>query len=391
MKKVVKYEKSFAFLYPNIAKEWHSTKNRIKPNEISGHSDEKVWWLYPYDDPITGKHFDFEWDARIKHRTRGQGCPFLTGKRIWLGFNDLRTRDPELAAQWHPTKNGDLTPETVMQYSNKKVWWFYPYDDPITGKHFDFEWEEKISNRSMKGYGCPFLNGQAVWPGFNDLRTRNPELAAQWHPIKNGDLTPEMVMQYSNKKVWWFYPYDDPVTGKHFDFEWPAYIVNRNRQPECPFLNGQAVWSGFNDLRTRDPELAAQWHPTANGDLTPEMVTQYSKKTVWWFYPYDDPVTGKHFDFEWSAVIYSRKSDCGCPFLCGKKAWKGFNDLATIRPELAKEWHPTKNRFVKMETLTKNSGKKVWWLCSNCGNEWRISVDSRAGGNNCPKCQRNNF
>jgi hypothetical protein len=31
----------------------------------------------------------------------------------------------------------------------------------------------------------------------------NPELAKQWHPDKNGDLTPDDVLPGSNKKVWW--------------------------------------------------------------------------------------------------------------------------------------------------------------------------------------------
>ena len=48
---------------------------------------------------------------------------------------------------------------------------------------------------------------------FKDLR---PDLAEQWHPTKNGDLTPEMVSEYSNREVYWLLSYDDPVTGAHF-------------------------------------------------------------------------------------------------------------------------------------------------------------------------------
>ena len=46
---------------------------------------------------------------------------------------------PDLAKQWHPTKNGDLKPMDVTYGSKKKVWWYLPYDDPKTKKHFDFE------------------------------------------------------------------------------------------------------------------------------------------------------------------------------------------------------------------------------------------------------------
>jgi hypothetical protein len=73
--------------------------------------------------------------------------------------------------------------------------------------------------------------------GINDLATVNPELAKEWHPTKNGDLTPDMVNVDSNRKVWWQLPYDDPKTGEHFDFEWEATVANRNKGMGCPFLN----------------------------------------------------------------------------------------------------------------------------------------------------------
>mgnify|MGYP000568021716 FL=1 len=78
--------------------------------------------------------------------------------------------------------------------------------------------------------------------------------------------------------MWWLCKYDDPVTGRHFDFEWKTDINSRNNGSECPFLSGHAVWKGFNDLRTINPEVAAQWHPTKNGDLKPTQVTANSAK-----------------------------------------------------------------------------------------------------------------
>ena len=112
----------------------------------------------PYDDPVTGEHFDFEWKAAIASRTSGAGCPFLSSRAVWPGFNDLATVNPELAAQWHHDKNGNLTPKDVSAYCNKIVWWEYHYDDPITGKHYVFEWKARVADR-VNGSGCPFLSG----------------------------------------------------------------------------------------------------------------------------------------------------------------------------------------------------------------------------------------
>ena len=47
---------------------------------------------------------------------------------------------PELAAQWHPTKNGEKTPADVTAGSGEKVWWTCP-------KGLDHEWEAAESHR----------------------------------------------------------------------------------------------------------------------------------------------------------------------------------------------------------------------------------------------------
>ena len=381
---------------PKLAREWHPTKNgNLTPQDVTCGSREKVWWLLPYDDPKTGKHFDFEWQNTVYERMKGCNCPFLShNPKVWSGFNDLATVNPQLAREWHPTKNGKLTPCDVTSNSNKKVWWLYSYDDPKTGKHFDFEWYASIQSRTL-GQGCSFLCGKSVWIGFNDLASCNPKLAREWHPTKNGDLTPQDVTCGTSKKVWWLLSYDDPNTGKHFDFEWQASIANRNNGSGCPFLDectNHEIWAGFNDLETRNSQLAREWHPTKNGDLTPQDVTCGSSKKVWWLLPYDDPNTGKHFDFEWQATISSRNNGTGCPFLSGKSVWLGFNDLTSCNPKLAREWHPTKNGNLTPQDVTCGSREKVWWLLpyddpktgKHFDFEWQASISSRNNGNGCP-------
>ena len=375
--------------HPDLAAEWHPTKNgNLTPDKVTYGSKKVVWWFLPYDDPETGKHFDFEWEAPICVRIAEKGCPFLCGQAVWPGYNDLATNYPDLAAEWHPTKNSDLQPSGITCGSNQKVWWYFPYDDPETGKHFDFEWEAKVSNR-VEGNGCPFLCGKAVWPGYNDLATKRPDLAAEWHPTKNGDLKPTGITYGSPQKVWWWFPYDDPETGRYFDFEWEATVTSRAKGTGCPFLSGCAVWPGYNDLATKCPDLAAEWHPAKNGALEPTGITCSSNQKVWWHFPYDDSETGRHFDFEWEATVTSRASGIGCPFLSGRAVWPGYNDLATKCPEIAKEWHPTLNRRKTPERTYQYARRKVWWQCSKCGHEWRSAVYSRTiDERGCPECRK---
>ena len=388
-----------ASVRPDLAKQWHPTKNgNLRPTEVAVNSMKKVWWLFSYDVQMSysvkhlrGKHYDFEWNTTVANRSKGNGCPFFNGHAVWSGFNDLQTVNPELAKQWHPTKNGSLKPTEVTSNSNRKVWWLFPYDDPKTGKHFNFEWQESIFYRNKTDVSCPFLSGQAVWPGFNDLQTVNPELAKQWHPTKNGNLKPTEVTCGATKRVWWIFPYDDPETGMRHDFEWQASIQSRNHGSGCPYLSHQLIRKGFNDLQAVNPELVKQWHPTKNGNLKPTEVTANSNKKVWWLLPYDDPKTGKHFDFEWRASIHNRNFGSGCPCLNGQTICKGFNDLATINPELAAQWHPTKNGDLKPTDITSGSKKKVWWLFpyddpktgKHFDFEWQASVNNRTKHNSC--------
>ena len=319
-------------------------------------------------------------------------------------FVSLAEARPDLAKEWNYEKNGDLKPEDVSCGCNKKVWWKLPYDVPddypvehLRGKHFEFEWEASINNRT-RGAGCPYFYGR-VWKGFNDLQTVNPELARQWHPTKNGNLTPTQIAAKSNKKVWWLFPYDDPNTGKHFEFEWQAIISSRNAGLGCPFISGKAVWEGFNDLQTVNSELARQWHPTKNGDLKPTQVTANSNKMAWWTLSYDVPLDypvkhlrGKHFDFEWQAKVHDRNKGYGCPYLNGRAVWEGFNDLQTVNPELAAQWHPTKNGNLKPTQVPTGSGRKIWWLLpyddpkiEKCFNlEWLATINHRNNGSGCP-------
>jgi hypothetical protein len=55
------------------------------------------------------------------------------------------------------------------------------------------------------------------------------------------------------------------------------------------------------------------------------------------------------------------------------------------RPDLIKEWHPTKNGKSNPINVTCDHEEQVWWLCEN-GHEWEATVKSRKGGDRCPFC-----
>ena len=158
--------------------------------------------------------------------------------------------------QWHPVRNRGVTPDEVPAGSHRHVWWMCKQGH---------EWQAEVRCRTLYGNGCPFCANRAVLTGFNDLATLYPELAAEWHPTKNGALTPEQVLAGSEKRVWW-------QCGR--GHAWQTSVSTRTRANcRCPVCTGRTVLAGENDLATLSPELAAEWHPTLNGALTPDMVT----------------------------------------------------------------------------------------------------------------------
>ena len=133
---VIKGTNDLQTVNPTLAKEWNYEKNgNLTPMDVLSHSDKKVWWK-------CGK--GHEWESTIDHRTNGRGCPYCSGRKILVGYNDLSTINPVLASEWNHERNGDLKPENFTANSGKKVWW------KCKSGH---EWEAKIQNRN-NGRGC---------------------------------------------------------------------------------------------------------------------------------------------------------------------------------------------------------------------------------------------
>lgn len=277
----------------------------------------------------------------------------------------------KLLNEWHYERNLPLRPEDVSYGSNRIVWW------KCSNHLCNHEWQTHINSRSIRGDGCPVCAGKKVKVGFNDLATLRPDLAAEWHPTKNGELTPYKVTLQSNKKVWWI---------DKLGHEWPAVISHMTgRNDRCPFCINKKVSQGFNDLLTLRPDIAKEWNYEKNGDLRPENVMPGSNKKVWW--KCSNPDCGD----EWEAQISRRCSrGSGCPVCDGKKVKVGFNDFATAFPLIADEWHSTKNGGLTPSDVTKSSNKRVWWKCGNplCGHEWKTTVYHRSKGQGCPKCNK---
>lgn len=243
--------------HPALAREWHTELNGdLIAAMVSAGSAKKAWWLCP------NKH---AYRAEINQRARTgspSGCPYCANRKLLVGYNDLRTTHPELAAEWHPTLNAGLSPTDIVAGTGRKIWWQCP------AQH---AYESAASSR-VSGRGCPYCANVRIWQGFNDLETLAPNVAAQWDHARNSSLTPAEVGAGSPRKAWWLCP-----LGHSFQ----SAINQRFKGSGCPYCSDKRVLPGFNDLPTRYPALATEWHPTKNGPLLPSMVLPGNNKR-WW-------------------------------------------------------------------------------------------------------------
>ena len=126
-----------------------------------------------------------------------------------------------------------------------------------------------------------------------------------------------------------------------------------------------------------------EWDYSKNSKL-PSQLKEHSDYLASW--------CCKKCGYRWKAKVNERtRSDgiaTGCPLCNGNVVVKGFNDFATLKPDLLKEWDFSKN-VLSPYSVRSGSGKKVWWKCSECGYEWSATIISRARkGYGCPICGR---
>ncbi|MFE4077021.1 zinc-ribbon domain-containing protein [Peribacillus sp. YIM B13477] len=213
----------------DILKEWDE-RNAKEPKDYVPGSHYKAHWIY-------SKNSEHRWTLEIRLRNKGAKCPFCTNQRV-SKENNLAVLNPELAAEWHPTKNGELTPEQVVPGAGKKVWW-------RCSKHPKHEWPARITDRN-DGRRCPYCTNRKVCE-TNNLSVVNPSLAAEWHPTKNGDLTPYDVVFGSGHKVWW--------KCKEKGHEFPNRVVARQTRG-CRHCSNSLVCDD-NNLVVLNPEMQA--------------------------------------------------------------------------------------------------------------------------------------
>jgi hypothetical protein len=175
-----------ATVRPWLVKEWDFTANGdVKPTDLFPGSPYLAHWICP-----AGHRYI----TKVNNRAAGQrsGCGICSNKVVAPGINDLQSQSPELMKEWDwDADNPDPTTLSVRSraYANWKC-------------ALGHKWRTTVAKRSGRGQGCPFCSNSRLLPGFNDLATLNPSLAAEWDHSKN-ENPPSQYLARSSSKVWW--------------------------------------------------------------------------------------------------------------------------------------------------------------------------------------------
>jgi hypothetical protein len=196
---------------------------------------------------VAGSHKRLEWQCAEGHtwvavpysRTgkKPKGCPTCANRVLKVGFNDLETKHPELAAEafgWDP--------KSVVAGTHKRFKW------KCKVGHI---WENSVMARS-RGRGCPYCSNTYLLVGFNDLASNFPELVKE---VDGWD--PTAYVFGTDKRMPW---------KCSLGHEWITSISKRTfgEATNCPTCSGRKLLQGFNDLATTFPEMASEadgWDP----------------------------------------------------------------------------------------------------------------------------------
>jgi len=411
-------DKSLEALRTDVAAEWDHEKNGdLLPSSVSCGSGRTVWWRC--GDGHT-------WKARVSHRAKGVGCPYCSG-RLATAIENLATVHPNLAAEWHTSRNVGRGANEFRPNSGKKAWWICKRGH---------EWESVIQSRA-KGAGCPYCAAQVsrlelrvftelqrIFENVEhkvricglecDVLIHGVQYAVEidgfyWHQESyERDKAKETTLAKHGVQLWRLREKGLDTWGQNhvqFDNSMPSkaivdkllrrmspFVTNRDKSRISAYLKTEQLLGDLEfgrlfaalpgppmerSLATKRPELASQWAIDKNLPLSPEDFSEFSHRKVWW------RCKKGHI---WRASIASRSNGNGCPYCAGQRATKKTS-LATTHPLIAREWHPDRNKPLTPEDVTKGSGKRLWWQCCH-GHEWQAQIYNRTNGTACPECRR---
>ena len=305
-------------------------------DSLTARSNQKVWW----NCKICGN----SWFAtiasqndKIKH-----GCPFCLGRYVIKGQTDLESQHPEVLKEWDFDKN-EVKPSEVSCFSTRKVCW--------KCSECGNSWSATVANRISRRSGCPKCNIE----GVNSFCEQ-----ALFFYIKkvyadaiNGDNHIGMELDVYI-----------PSIGKAIEYDGEVWHRNKKKIKIDEKKNQLCKDNGIELIRIREPniqEMDGCKVFVRDDSTTDASLGKVIQETLIY-------LSGTMLDVDVTRDM---------PLILEQFATKKYeNSLLYNYPNVAMEWHPTKNGLLTPDRVNKGSRYKVWWL-GKCGHEWQMAVSDR--------------
>ena len=327
---------------------WDVEKNNesgISPDTLKEYSHQSAWWR------CQNGH---TYQMVIYSKREGRDCPYCTNRKVLEGYNDILTTHPEIAKQWDYDSNGDLLPTMISHGSDRIVFWVCEYGH---------KWQQRVAART-RGSACPVCNME------NSCSLKELKV---FYYIKK--YFKDTVLCYSNNDVG-LTEIDIYIPSLRIGIEYDGQAWHKDtcrdkskdnicqelniklfriREPECPKYTSSCVFMHLDNL----------------DDVALSTIIINILETLGIKHP--------HVDFdkdmrEITELMFYKRKD---------------NSLAEKYPNIAEEWHKTKNGHLTPHNVYYGSVKQVWWACSVCGHEWATTVNGRTNnGRGCPNCAK---
>lgn len=238
--------------HPGIAAEV-SPRSDLGATNVSSGSTKMLLWLCPEQ---------HEYLATPAARVRGRGCPYCAGKKVLVGYNDVATTRPDIAAEW--AEENSLCPTEVTVGSQKVITWQCPQDDLHVYSMPVYKRKER---------GCPYCAGKRVAPG-QSLFDKHPALEREF--AATNTIQPHTVTEGSSRKLEWV------CAQGH---TWTQSAKNRVKGYKCPVCTNKKLLPGVNDFATQQSQgVMSEWDYDKNG-IAPDSFILGKGKKSWWKCP----------------------------------------------------------------------------------------------------------
>ena len=262
--RIVTPENNLTTTHPELIKEWHPTKNKLKPTEVTYGSGEYITWMCEKG---------HEWEASLNTRTNSKsGWPICanqlfkgrTGDKKIRSESSLGGQFPELIKEWHPTKN-KLKPTEVGVYSRKEIWW------QCSNKH---EWMKRPHERirGKRILACPEC------PKEINLLDECPEILKIWD-FELNEKGPEYFSPMGYAQAY-FKCKKNHSYKRRVDTIRRSLSSGKNGCPEC----SRKIINKENSIVSTHPHLLKEWDYENNKKL-PEEVAPGTRYYAYWICP----------------------------------------------------------------------------------------------------------